>query len=97
MPINRDEGMNLPAPTRGAFGRTSEDRNKIINALSDGQFYTIAELAETTGLEEKIVKTRCDVMKRDELTVVREHEGNRVVALTDKGLERAKGSKRKKK
>lgn len=98
MPIPRDEGMNLPAPVRGAFGRTSEERNKIIASMADGNFYTIDEISDSSGLDAKLVKTRVNVMYRDKLIERRSNtDGVLVVALTDKGLQRAGGEKPAKK
>lgn len=87
MPMPRNEVENLEKVTR-AFGKTSEDRQKIVKAMSGGDGFTVAEVAEATELEPKIARTRLTVMYRDKLVDYGDQDDQRYYWLTDKGLKR---------
>ena len=91
MPMTRQEASKLKNTSGKGFGRASPDRNAIVKALADGNYYTPEELAKKTGLDSKVVKTRCTVMVRDKLTDRRYNDAGIVYfGLTaDKGMKRA--------
>jgi len=92
MPLSRSEAQNLATTSGKGFGRASPDRNAIIMALADGDYYSPAEIAQKTNLEEKVCATRCTVMVRDKLVDRRvDDNGMHYYGLTDKGLTRAAG------
>ena len=83
MPLDRN--TELEEPTRIS---TSKDRQKIIESLKTGKWFNITEITKITGLDEKKIKTRLTVMKRDKLVIVGQHKGIRYYQLTEKGLDR---------
>lgn len=103
--LTRDEAQNLQQTSGKGFGRVSPERNAIVAALKDGNYKTPEEIAGESGLDAKVVKTRCTVMVRDKLTDRRyDDQGQVYFGLTDKGIKRSEkptegdeGKKKKKK
>lgn len=83
----RTDVENLEKVVR-AFGKTSEDRTKIIKAMATGDGFTVNEVAEITELEAKMARTRLTVMYRDKLVDYGDQDDQRYYWLTDKGLKR---------
>jgi len=88
MPISANEFGKLAKKGKGGFA-TSEDRQKILGAIKDGQLYTDQEISKVTGMPRKLVRTRLNVMVRDKL--VRrgyQTDGTAYFGLTEKGAKR---------
>ena len=92
MPLTRNAAQTLATTSGKGFGRASPDRNAIIAALADGDYYSPAEIADKTNLDEKVCMVRCTVMVRDKIVDRRvDDAGLHYFGLTEKGLGRAAG------